>query len=135
MTSPMTLRLVLSAAALTLSAGAIAQTATPAPPPAGNDMSAAQMPQSGMPTPPADPNAAVPAGAVPADTGMTPATPGVPQDPAAPVGTSPNPVVVGGNATPPAPTPQSYPKCSKTVQDSCINSGEAKGKAMRKKRG
>jgi hypothetical protein len=136
----MNLRLLIGAAALTLSAGTLsvgasAQTATPAPPPSGNDMSAAQMPQSGMPAPPADPNAGVPTGAVPADTGMAPADPSAPQNPAAPVGTSANPVVVGGNATPPPAAPQSYPRCSRAVQDSCINPGEARGKAIRKKRG
>lgn len=122
---------------IAIAPGAIAQSktpATPAPPPAGNDMGAAQMPQSGMPTPPADPNASVPTGAVPADPGMVPADPGMPQNPSAPVGTSANPVVMGGNATPPPAAPQSYPMCSRTVQDSCINPGEAKGRKMMRKR-
>lgn len=142
---------LLGVAALTLSGAAIAQDTpmpqsgastmpstqestpmAPAPTPAPGDPGA-------MPTPPAagstgttgsgtaeDPNAAVPSGEVPADAGMAPADPSVPADPSAPVGSSANPAVVGGNATP-APAPRThYPVCSKTVQDSCINPGEAK---------
>ena len=89
---------------------------------------------NGMPTDPAtpanpataaDPNAGQPTGEVPADTGMMPATPGMPKDPAAPVGSSANPVTVGGNMTPPPAGGKDYPLCSRTVQDSCINPGEA----------
>jgi hypothetical protein len=76
----------------------------------------------------ADPNAGQPTGAVPADPGMAPAPADVPSDPAAPVGSSANPVTVGGNMTPPPGEAKEYPKCSKTVQDSCINPGEAKRK-------
>lgn len=88
------------------------------------------------PATPADPNAGQPTGAVPADPGMAPAPAGVPQDPAAPVGSSANPVTVGGNMTPPPAEKKDYPLCSKTVQDSCINPGEAKGvkKAARRHR-
>lgn len=43
-----------------------------------------------------DPNAAQPTGSVPAETGMVPAPADVPRDPAAPVGSSSNPVTVGG---------------------------------------
>lgn len=88
------------------------------------------------PATPADPNAGQPTGAVPADTGMQPAPAGVPKDPAAPVGTSANPVTVGGNMTPPPTEQKEYPLCSRTVQDSCINPGEAKGvrKATRRRR-
>jgi hypothetical protein len=108
----------------------------PAPPPAGEMAPAtpeAPTPPtpSAPPAPPADPNAAVPTGAVPADPGMVPAPAGVPQDAAAPMGSSANPVTVGGNVTPPPATPQDYPVCSKTVQDSCINPGEAKRKSRR----
>ncbi|MDO7833512.1 Fe-S oxidoreductase [Sphingobium sp. HBC34] len=78
------------------------------------------------PPPPADPNAGVPTGAVPAgDAGMVPAPAGVPHDPAAPVGSSANPVAVGGNMTPPPTGAKDYPLCSRTVQDSCVNPGEA----------
>lgn len=134
----MKISLLIGAAALSLSTAAIAQdqtTAPPPPPPATNDMSAAQMPQAQTPPPPpADPNAGQPTGAAPPATGMTPADPSAPKDPAAPVGTSANPVEVGGNATPPPAAQADYPVCSKTVQDSCINPGEAKHKAKAKKR-
>ncbi|MBJ7378915.1 MAG: Fe-S oxidoreductase, partial [Sphingobium sp.] len=84
-------------------------------------------------TPPqSDPNAGQPTGAVPADPGMVPAPAGVPNNPAAPVGSSANPVTVGGNMTPPPTEAKDYPRCSRTVQDSCVNPGEA-GK-MRKRR-
>ena len=83
--------------------------------------------------PPADPNAGVPAGTVPATSGeMVPADPNAPQNPAAPVGSSANPVVVGGNATPPPAPRTDYPLCSRTVQDSCINPGEAKRSKRRR---
>lgn len=76
--------------------------------------------------PPADPNAGQPTGAVPADPGMVPAPAGVPKDLAAPVGSSSNPVTVGGNMTPPPTTEaKDYPTCTRTVQDSCVNRGEA----------
>lgn len=114
-------------------------------PPAGGDPSAmpAQPADPGMgtpgtpgspamPSPPADPNAGQPTGAVPPDTGMVPAPAGAPRDPAAPVGSANNPVTVGGNMTPPPAEMKDYPVCSRTVQDSCINPGEArKGRARR----
>ncbi len=123
---------------------AIAQE-TPAPmsqPPAGDmappaDPVAPPPPADPAMTPPAnpasaaDPNAGQPTGAVPADPGMAPAPAGVPNDPAAPVGSSSNPVTVGGNMTPPPAEAKDYPVCSKTVQDSCINPGEAR-KARRR---
>jgi len=103
---------LMSAAAFAIAAPALAQT-----------MPAQSQP--GMP-PAADPNATIPeAMTPPADTGMMPADPNVPKDPSAPVGSPRNPVVVGGNVTPPPPTPQDYPLCSRTVQDSCRNPGEA----------
>lgn len=77
------------------------------------------------PATPADPNAGQPTGAVPPDTGMAPASPGVPRDAAAPMGSAANPVTVGGNMTPPPAEAKDYPLCSRTVQDSCINPGEA----------
>ncbi|SEJ55714.1 hypothetical protein SAMN05518849_108159 [Sphingobium sp. AP50] len=78
----------------------------------------------------ADPNAGQPTGAVPAETGMVPAPANVPEDPSAPVGSSANPVTVGGNMTPPPTEAKDYPRCSRTVQDSCVNPGEA-GKARK----
>lgn len=96
----------------------------------------AQPPGAGMPaTPPpaADPNAGQPTGAVPPDTGMRPAPADVPRDPSAPLGTSANPATVGGNMTPPPTGMKDYPLCSKTIQDSCINPGEAP-KSMRRRR-
>lgn len=87
-----------------------------------------QPPVTDTPPPPppgADPNAGQPTGAVPPETGMQPAPSGVPKDPSAPVGTASNPVTVGGNVTPPPTEAKSYPMCSKTVQDSCINPSEA----------
>jgi hypothetical protein len=78
-----------------------------------------------VPATPADPNAGQPTGAVPPATGMVPAPAGAPTDPTAPVGSSANPVTVGGNMTPPPAGGKDYPLCSKTVQDSCINPGEA----------
>ncbi|HKT76132.1 MAG TPA: Fe-S oxidoreductase [Sphingobium sp.] len=89
-----------------------------------------QPPAADNPPPGADPNAGQPTGAVPADPGMAPAPAGVPKDAAAPVGSSANPVTVGGNMTPPPAEAKHYPLCSRTVQDSCINPGEAGG--MRK---
>lgn len=87
------------------------------------------------PATPADPNAGQPTGAVPPETGMAPAPAGVPQDSTAPVGSSANPVTVGGNMTPPPAAAKDYPLCSRTVQDSCINPGEARAakKAMRRR--
>ena len=81
--------------------------------------------EGATPAVPADPNAGQPTGAVPPETGMAPASPGVPKDPAAPMGSSANPVTVGGNMTPPPAGGKDYPLCSRTVQDSCINPGEA----------
>ncbi|WP_420146035.1 Fe-S oxidoreductase [Sphingobium sp.] len=104
-----------------------AMTSVPAPatPPA--------TPQAAQPSSPqADPNAGVPTGAVPADPGMVPAPADVPHDPAAPVGSSENPVTVGGNVTPPPTEAKDYPTCTRAVQDSCINRGEAP-KAARKR--
>lgn len=85
------------------------------------------------PPPGADPNAGQPTGAVPPDTGMKPAPADAPKDPTAPVGSSGNPVTVGGNMTPPPTEKKDYPLCSRTVQDSCINPSEAR-KSMRKRR-
>lgn len=85
------------------------------PPDASGQISAAQ----------ADPNAGQPTGAVPATTGMVPAPASVPRDPAAPIGTAANPVTIGGNMTPPPAGGKNYPLCSRTVQDSCVNPGEA----------
>ncbi|HEX7742569.1 MAG TPA: hypothetical protein VF442_09085 [Sphingobium sp.] len=105
-------------------------------PPPSNDPAMPAPGDPAMPATPADPNAGQPTGAVPANPGMTPAPAGVPQDPAAPVGSSANPVTVGGNMTPPPAEKKDYPLCSRTVQDSCINPGEAKGvrKATRRRR-
>ncbi|MDF0542417.1 Fe-S oxidoreductase [Sphingobium sp. H39-3-25] len=116
---------------------AMALAQTQPPPDMPNDMSAQQMPQSGQlpppPPPPADPNAGAPAGQVPPTPGMVPADPNAPQSSAAPVGSAANPVVVGGNAMPPPEAKADYPPCSRTVQDSCINPSEAKGKVRRKR--
>lgn len=121
----------------TVIAGVAVAQETPASmsqPPAG-DMTPpadpAATPPPADPATAADPNAAQPTGAVPADPGMVPAPAGVPNDPAAPVGSSSNPVTVGGNMTPPPAEAKDYPVCSKTVQDSCINPGEAR-KARRR---
>ena len=73
-----------------------------------------------------DPNAAQPAGAVPAETGMVPASADVPHDPAAPVGTASNPVMVGGNMTPPPTGAKAYPVCGRGVRDDCVNPGEVR---------
>lgn len=73
----------------------------------------------------ADPNAGVPTGAVPQEPAMVPAPAGVPHDPTAPIGSAANPVVVGGNMTPPPADAKNYPPCSRTVQDSCVNPGES----------
>lgn len=98
-------------------------TAAPAP---GGGMAPADQaaPATPAPPPPADPNAGQPTGAVPADPGMAPVPAGAPQDPNAPMGSSANPVQMGGNMTPPPTEAKDYPVCSKTVQDSCINRGE-----------
>lgn len=96
-------------------------------PPAG--ASAPMPPPAGM-----DPNATQPKGAVPADPGMVPAPANAPRDPTAPVGSSANPVEVGGNMTPPPTEAKDYPLCSKTVQDSCMNPGEARRAKVKKHR-
>lgn len=106
------------AAALLVSSALIPAFAQVAPP----------APQPPVSQPPAtDPNAGEPTGTVPsAATEMQPADPSVPPNPSAPVGSAANPVVVGGNVTAPPATPTNYPKCSKTIRDSCVNPGEAK---------
>ncbi|UZW56465.1 Fe-S oxidoreductase [Sphingobium sp. JS3065] len=111
------------------------QGATPATPasPAEPGTAPATPATPAAPPPAADPNAGQPTGAVPPNTGMQPAPAGVPRDPSAPVGTSANPATVGGNMTPPPTEQKEYPLCSKTVQDSCINRGEAR-KSARKHR-
>ncbi|MEJ7927609.1 Fe-S oxidoreductase [Sphingobium sp. AN641] len=125
----------LAALTLALAGGATAQTTsdpTMQPPgtetPSAPDNVPAPTDQPGMGT---DPNAGVPTGAVPADSGMAPAPAGAPADPTAPVGSSSNPVTVGGNMTPPPAEAKDYPLCSRTVQDSCINPGEAKRRPRR----
>ncbi len=132
----MKISMLIGAATLALAAPVMAQDMAqpPAPteaPPPPNDMGPQQMPQTGQ-MPPADPNAGQPTGAVPADPGMVPVDPNAPANPAAPVGSSANPVVMGGNATPPPAPRTDYPVCSRTVQDSCINPGDAR-KAKRKR--
>ncbi|MEC3949663.1 Fe-S oxidoreductase [Sphingobium sp. HWE2-09] len=106
---------------------------TPPPPadPAATPPSAPVAPATPAAPDAADPNAGQPTGAVPADPGMVPAPAGVPRDPSAPMGSASNPVTVGGNVTPPPTEAKDYPLCSRTVQDSCVNRGEAK---MRRKR-
>jgi len=106
---------------------------TPPPPadPAATPPSAPVAPATPAAPDAADPNAGQPTGAVPADPGMVPAPAGVPRDPSAPMGSAANPVTVGGNVTPPPTEAKDYPICSRTVQDSCVNRGEAK---MRRKR-
>ncbi|SCW84604.1 hypothetical protein SAMN02927924_03313 [Sphingobium faniae] len=120
-------RIMLAGAAMmcfaTVMSGASAQDMPAAgmeapPPPA--DPSMGQMPDQ------VDPNAGQPTGSVPPGGDMQPAPPGVPNDPSAPVGSASNPVTMGGNMTPPPTEAKDYPVCSKTVQDSCINPGEAR---------
>lgn len=41
------------------------------------------------------------------------------------MGSSSNPVTVGGNMTPAPTEAKDYPTCTRTVQDSCVNRGEA----------
>ncbi len=96
-------------------------------PPANPSTDMPAGPDSTMP-PPADPNASLPTGEVPSNPGMAPApAPStMPRDPAAPVGSSANPVTMGGNMTPPPTETKDYPVCSRTVQDSCVNRGEAR---------
>lgn len=108
---------------------------TDTPPPAADQAMPPAPPAAPAPMPPAgaDPNAGQPTGAVPPDTGMQPAPAGVPKDPAAPMGSSANPATVGGNMTPPPTEKKDYPLCSRTVQDSCINPGEAP-RSMRRRR-
>ncbi|WP_081764216.1 Fe-S oxidoreductase [Sphingobium sp. Ant17] len=114
-----------------ISSAAIAQQ-MPASQAPGDAMTPPTDPSMGPPPPPAnDPNAGMPTGAVPSDPGMMPATPGAPNDPTAPMGSSSNPVTVGGNMTPPPAEAKDYPVCSKTVQDSCVNPSEAR--KMRKR--
>jgi hypothetical protein len=75
-----------------------------------------------------DPNAGIPTGRVQSAAGaMVPANPSVPENPSAPVGSAANPVVMGGNVTPPPPGPRDVPICSKTVTDSCMNPSQAHG--------
>jgi len=95
-------------------------------PPAGSEMPSPTAPSAGQAPAQADPNAAQPEGAVPPTSDMQPAPSDVPNDPTAPVGSSSNPVTMGGNMTPPPTEAKDYPVCSKAVQDSCINPGEAR---------
>ena len=103
-------------AALAFAAPAVAQE-TPAPA------------DSAMPAPAADPAQAQPADApadAPADPAATTAMPAADAAaPAAAPAASPTPnMVMGPLASDPAPAPKaSYPRCSKTVKDSCINPG------------
>lgn len=85
----------------------------------------APMPPVSNPPAQQDPNAGQPNGAMPpmAST-MQPADPSVQNNPAAPVGSAANPVVMGGNMTAPPTTPKDYPLCTRTIQDSCVNPGE-----------
>lgn len=109
-------------------AGAMTPSTDPAmPTPPANPATnmPAQPDGSSMPMP-ADPNAGQPTGAVPADPGMMPAPANAPRDPAAPMGSAENPVTMGGNMTPPPTDAKDYPVCSRTVQDSCINPGQAR---------
>lgn len=146
---------LLGIAGLAMSAPLAAQETTPpqdstaTTPPAGGDMGTTGTTDTGTADtgvadpaaagtsqtapPPSDPNAGVQPGTVPATAGeMIPADPTAPQNPAAPVGSSANPVVVGGNATPPPAPRTDYPLCSRTVQDSCINPGEARRSKRRR---
>lgn len=103
-------------------------------PPEGAAPPSGAMEAPAPPAPPAppmgdstDPNAGVPTGAVPpAAAGMEPAPAGAPTFPNAPVGSAHNPVVVGGNMTPPPQAQKEYPVCTKTITDSCINPREAR---------
>lgn len=83
-----------------------------------------------------DPNAqAAPDPLPPGTAAMQPAPQGVTPDPSAPQGSPANPVVVGGNMTPPPPAPRdNYPLCSRTLKDSCMNPSEAPKGHMRHKR-
>jgi hypothetical protein len=63
---------------------------------------------------------------------MNPAPAGAVPDPNAPVGTAANPVVVGGNVTPPPSPKKDYPLCTKEIQDSCMNPSEAPGRKKRR---
>ncbi|PZU12362.1 MAG: Fe-S oxidoreductase [Sphingobium sp.] len=101
-----------------------------AQPPAGGMAAPATDPAA--PPPPADPNAGQSTGTAPTDPGMASAPAGAPNDPAAPMGSSASPGMSGGNMAPTPTETKNYPVCSKTVQDSCINRGDA-GK-MRKRR-
>ena len=72
-------------------------------------------------TQPEDPNADVPPAPVANDPLMEPAPPGTPQNPAARPGSAANPIVEGGNMTPPPPPMDHYPICGGDIQDSCMN--------------
>ena len=71
-----------------------------------------------------DPNAGQPKGEVPFTVEpLVPADPNIIRNPAAPVGSQANPIIVGGNMTPP-PAPQAvYPLCTRTLKDQCRNPG------------
>ena len=112
-----------------LQGAAIAQT-MPAPSAQPGDTTSPSPPQPDRnmtpPAPQPDPNAGQPTGDVPAQTGMVPAPADAPSDPAAPVGSSANPVTVGGNMTPAPTDRKDYPVCSRTMQDSCVNAGDVR---------
>lgn len=111
--------------------GMAAPAADPAaPPPAGGMAAPATDPAA--PPPAADPNSNQPTGSAPTGPGMAPVPAGTPGNSASPMGSSTSPAMAGGTMTPAPTEAKDYPVCSKTVQDSCINRGEA-GK-MRKRR-
>lgn len=95
------------------------------------------LPPTDPPTPPApdaptmsaepepDPNADVPPVPVSNDPAMVPAPADVPRDQAAPPGSTANPIIEGGNMTPPPQPKDHYPLCGGEVQDSCMQPGEA----------
>ena len=122
---------MLMLAALSLGTAAIAQM------PAGSAQPAA--PDGATPAPPMTPDASAPATTSPATptqaAPMDPAAPSAPMTPAAPDAAASMPMGAGAGGAPMASNDtSSYPPCSRTVKDKCINRGASTHKAMRHKR-
>ncbi|MFM9976777.1 MAG: Fe-S oxidoreductase [Sphingomonadaceae bacterium] len=110
-------------AAMTMAAGAFAQTTPPVSAPPATDPMPAPAPAPTGDTEPADPAMPMPGAEGNAPVPPAPAAE-MPTEPTAPAGTPQPPTVTDAGqpmtAPPPPPPLASYPRCSRTVTDSCV---------------